>query len=391
LIALGYTFWICFFLVVYTYLLYPVVLFLAYSLSQMVRDWRYLTGRRDRRTSPRNKEGLPRVSFLIAAYNEESCLPGKLKNLRELAYPADKLEVIIVSDGSTDRTNEILRGAEDPKLRVMILPERGGKANALNQAVAAARHEVLVFSDAATLFAPDAVANLVRHFVDPSVGVVCGALQFEGTDESKQTDGVYWTYESMLRLMEARLGATLTASGAIYALARAAYQPLPPGSVLEDLLIPMNARKQGYRVLYDPEAVGTEFAASTVGGEFTRRVRLAVGSFRALGELIRIPLRGFTMLAFVSHKLLRWAVPFLLIGMLASNVLLVNHSYYGVALAGQVIFYLWAALGYLFRDRMKRLRFGLVGYFLLAMNLAFLVGFFRYLLGRQEVTWQRVS
>jgi cellulose synthase/poly-beta-1,6-N-acetylglucosamine synthase-like glycosyltransferase len=390
-IALGYTFWICFFLIVYTYLLYPVLLFLAYSYSQIVRDWHYLTSRRDRRASSRNHEGLPRVSFLVAAYNEESCLPGKLINLRELAYPADKLEVVFVSDGSTDRTNEILRAAEGPNFRVLTLQERGGKADALNQSVEAARHEVLVFSDAATLFAPDAVQNLVRHFVDPSVGVVCGALQFEGTEESKQTDGVYWTYESMLRLMEARLGATLTASGAIYALRRACYQPLPPGSVLEDFLIPMNARKQGYRVLYDPEAVGTEFAASTVGGEFTRRVRLAVGSFRALGDLLRVPLRGFTMLAFVSHKLLRWVVPFLLIGMLVSNVFLVNHSYYGLAMAAQAIFYLWAALGYLFRQRMQRVRFALVGYFLLAMNLAFLVGFFRYLLGRQEVTWQRVS
>jgi cellulose synthase/poly-beta-1,6-N-acetylglucosamine synthase-like glycosyltransferase len=391
LIALEYTFWICLSLIVYTYLMYPVLLFLAYTSSQVVRDWQYLTSRRDRRASPRGGEGLPRVSFLISAYNEEACLPGKLENLRQLAYPADKLEVIIVSDGSTDRTNEILRAAEGPNFKVLILPERGGKANALNLAVAAARHEILVFSDAATLFAPDAMQNLVRHFVDPSVGVVCGALQFEGTEESKQTDGVYWSYESMLRLMEARLGATLTASGAIYALRRAGYQPLPPGSVLEDFLIPMNARKQGYRVLYDPEAVGTEFAASTVGGEFTRRVRLAVGSFRALGELVRVPLGGFTMLAFVSHKLLRWTVPFLLIGMLVSNTWLVNRSYYGFALAGQLLFYLWAALGYFLRNRMKRVRFALVGYFLLAMNLAFLVGFFRYLRGRQEVTWQRVS
>lgn len=391
MLALKYTFWICFLLIVYTYLLYPIVLFLAYSCSQVVRDWHYLTSRRNRRASPRGSEGLPQVSFLISAYNEEVCLRGKLENLRQLAYPTEKLEVNIVSDGSTDGTNEILRAAEGPNIRALILPERGGKANALNQAVAAARHEILVFSDAATLFAPDAVQNLVRHFVDPSVGVVCGALQFEGTEESKQTDGVYWSYESMLRLMEARLGATLTASGAIYALRRVCYQPLPPGSVLEDFLVPMNARKQGFRVLYDPEAVGTEFAASTVGGEFTRRVRLAVGSFRALGELVRVPLRGFTMVAFVSHKLLRWSVPFLLIGILVSNVLLVNRSYYGFALGGQLIFYLWAVLGYFLRNRMQGVRFALVGYFLLAMNLAFLVGFFRYLLGRQEVTWQRVS
>jgi cellulose synthase/poly-beta-1,6-N-acetylglucosamine synthase-like glycosyltransferase len=390
LIAVQFIFWLCLFLILYTYLFYPMILFLCYSGSQICRDWHYLTTRRDRRVSRRAGEEAPFVSFLVAAYNEECCLAAKIANLQRLDYPADKIEIIFVSDGSTDRTNDLLRAAEGPQFRVVVLPQRKGKANALNQAVQDARGKILVFSDASTLFAADAVRNLVRHFSDHSTGVVCGALEFEGTEESKQTDGVYWKYESMLRLMEARLGATLTASGAIYALRRDCFQPLPPGSVIEDFLIPMNARKQGCRVLYDPEAIATEFAAESVKGEFTRRVRLAVGSFRALGELIRVPMRGFTVLAFISHKLLRWAVPFLLIGMLLSNVILVTHRYYGLLLIGQLLFYLWAALGFLFHRQMGRVRFALVGYFLLAMNLAFLVGFYRYLLGRQEVKWQRV-
>lgn len=231
----------------------------------------------------------------------------------------------------------------------------------------------------------------MRHFSDPTVGLVCGALQFERSEESRQTEGVYWKYESMLRLMEARLDATLTASGAIYAMRRQCYTSLDPGIVLEDFLIPMNARKQGYRVLYDPEAVATDFAAPTVAGEFARRVRLAAGSFQALGQLLRVPLGGFTLLAFVSHKLLRWIVPFLLIGLLVSNAFLAGQPLYRLTLIGQVLFYVWAAMGFAFRHRMQRARFALVGYFLLAMNLAFLVGFFRYLTGRQEVTWQRVN
>jgi cellulose synthase/poly-beta-1,6-N-acetylglucosamine synthase-like glycosyltransferase len=386
-----YAFWLCLLLILYAYFLYPILLFFAYSFSQIRRDWHYLVHRRDRRARGREGEQLPGVSFLIAAFNEESCLLEKIENLKKTDYPADKLEVVVVSDGSADRTNDILQAVEDPNFRVILLEQRGGKANALNHAVAAANHELLVMSDASTLFAPDSVRNLVRHFAEASVGVVCGALQFEGTDESKQTDGVYWKYESMLRLMEARLGATLTASGAIYALRRSCYRPLPQGSVIEDFLIPMNARAQGFRVLYDPEATAIEVGASSVGGEFTRRVRLAVGSFRALGELLRVPLRGFTRVAFVSHKVLRWIVPFLLIGMLLSNALLVKRPYYRYILAAQVLFYLWAALGFLFRERMRRVRFALVGYFLIAMNLAFLVGFVRYLVGRQEVTWQRVN
>ena len=391
MIFLEYTFWICLALITYVYLLYPVVLFVSYAVAQIRRDWCYLHGRRNRRVARADNQQLPAVSFVIAAYNEESVLRNKIANLQALDYPQEKLEVIIVSDGSTDGTNEILRSAETYRFRVFVLEQRRGKANALNHGCAKAHYEVLIFSDASTLFAPDAVRHLVRHFADPEVGVVCGSLQFEGTEESKQTDGVYWKYESMLRLMEARLGATLTASGAIYALRRTCYQPLPPDSIIEDFLVPMNARVQGFRVIYDPEAVASEFAAATVAEEFTRRVRLAVGSFHALRDFLHVPLRGFTMFAFVSHKLLRWLVPFFLITILVSNALLINRSYYGVLLVGQVSFYLWASLGYLFRKRMQGVRFALVGYFLLAMNLAFLVGFFRNLAGRQEVTWQRVN
>ena len=384
-------FWVCLLLTVYTYLVYPVLLFLMYAIEQARRDWVYLASRRNRRTRANTHEQLPGVSLLIPAHNEQSRLPEKIASLRQLDYPQDRFDVIFVSDGSSDGTNRILAACEEPNIRALYLPERKGKANALNLAVAEARHNILVFSDAATLFAPDAVKNLVRHFSDPSVGLVCGALQFVRTAESQHTEGAYWKYESMLRLMEARLGATLTASGAIYAMRRQCYRPLGAGTVIEDFLIPMNARKLGYRVLYDPEAVATDFAAPSVAGEFARRVRLAVGSYRAFGELLRVPLRGFTMLAFVSHKLLRWVVPFLLIGMVFSNAFLTGDPLYRLSLVGQLLFYLWAGLGFAFRHRMQRARFALVGYFLLAMNLAFLVGFFRFLAGRQEVTWQRVN
>ncbi len=384
-------FWLCLFLVAYTYFLYPVLLFFAYSFVQLVRDWRYLTGRGNRRVSALPTEELPPVSLVIAACNEQGRLPGKIANLRQLDYPPEKLEVLFISDGSTDGTNEILRSLRDANIQTVFLPVRMGKPTALNQGVEKARHDILIFSDAATLFAPDAVKNLVRHFSDPKVGVVCGALKFEGNPESQQTEGVYWKYESMLRLMEVRLGATLTASGAIYALRRQCYRPLAADTIIEDFAVPMNARKLGYRVLYDPEAVGTEFAAPSIAGEFTRRVRLAVGSFRSLGQFARIRLDGFTLVAFVSHKLLRWIVPFLLIGLLVSNSLLWNSLAYRVAFAGQLFFYLWAGGGFIFQDRLRRVRYALVGYFLLAMHFAFLVGFLRFLTGRGEATWQRVN
>src|SRR5215472_1851272 len=316
-----FVFWGSFLLVAHTYLLYPIVLFCAYSLVQMRRDWQYLRSRHDTRSPAQDPTQLPSVSLIIAAHNEEVRLPDKLENLCRLDYPRDRLEVIVVSDGSTDDTDKILRKASHAGLRCFFLP-RQGKWSALNHAVGQAHHDLLIFSDAATIFAPNAVSKLARHFADPSVGVVCGSLQFEASAESRQTEGVYWSYECMLRLMEARIGATLTASGAIYAIRRRCYSQLSPDTVLDDLVIPMNARKLGYRVLYDPEAVGKDFAASSVAGEFTRRVRLATGSFRALGQIVRTKLDPVTAFAFFSHKFLRWTPPFLLLTMLVSSSLL---------------------------------------------------------------------
>lgn len=382
-------FWACLFLVCYTYLLYPVVLFLAYVLTQIKSDWAYLTGRRNRRSSTLSKPGLPSITVIVAAYNEKQQLPDKLANIRGIDYPSEKLQVIFISDGSTDGTNEILQAVEDRNVQAIYLPERMGKPAALNRAVACSSTDILIFSDAATLFAPNALQKLVRHFADPAVGIVCGALDFHGSTESRQTEGVYWKYESMLRLMEARLGATLTASGAIYALRRKCYLPLAKDAVIEDFVIPMNARRLGYKVVYDPEAVATDFAAASVRGEFARRVRLAVGSFRNVSELVRTPLPSFTRLAFFSHKLLRWVVPMLLIGMFVSNALLWGKPLYRLAFTGQLLFYVWAGIGFLFHKRLLRVRFALVGYFLLAMNLAFLVGFIHVLLGRTQATWER--
>lgn len=384
-------FWVCAGLIFYTYFGYPILLYLAYAWAQIRRDWEYLKRRGDRRVRSVREAELPGVSFVIPAYNEEAVLPAKIENLRQLDYPKEKLEVIFVSDGSTDGTNRILESLKEPNFRVILQPQRQGKGSTLNQAVVEAHHPILLFSDTSTLFAPDSVRKLARHFTDPKVGGVCGALRFENSPESGQTEGFYWKYESMLRLMEARLGATLTASGAIYALRRECYDPVSADTVIEDFVIPMNARRMGFAVHYDPEAVATETAASTVAGEFTRRVRLAVGSFRAMKDLAGTPLPVFTRLALFSHKFLRWMVPFFLIGSLVTSGLLWNHPVYRILFVAQMLFYLWALLGFFFRHRLQKVRYALTGYFLIAMNLAFLVGFIRFLTGRKEVTWERVS
>lgn len=378
-------------LVVYTYFVYPLLLFVLYGLAQLRSDVHYLLNRSDRRVGSRKAEVFPGVTFIVPAYNEEASLSDKIGNLRQMDYPNDRLQIVFISDGSTDQTNHILSTLREENVQVVILPQRMGKPSALNHGVARARHEILVFSDSSTLFAPDAVRNLVRHFSDPRVGAVCGSVKLEGNQESQQTEGTYWKFESVLRLMESRLGAILNASGAIYALRRNCYRPLEPGDLIDDFLIPLKARQEGYRVLEDPEVVATEFSSDSVKAEFTRRVRLAVGSFRALQKVRLADLPGFTAIAFVSHKLLRWVLPFLLIVLFVSNVFLLRHPLYRVFFAGQLIFYLWGVIGFIFRERMKKVRYALIAYFLLTIHFAFLVGFWRWLFGGQEAAWQRVN
>lgn len=386
-----YIFWLSLFGIAYTYFLYPAVLFVLYCFSQAWRDLRYLVGRRSRRARVSEFGPLPYVSIVIAAYNEELVLPGKIANLRSLDYPSDRVEIILVSDGSNDGTNRILSEIKDKQFRTVLLAERSGKANALNHGVAAASHEILVFSDASTLLAPAALKMLVRHFAEPKAGAVCGALQFKNSLESQQTEGVYWKYESMLRLMEARLGATLTASGAMYAVRRDCYRPIPTGCIVDDLIIPMNVRRAGFGVKYDPEAIAYEEAAESVKGEFKRRVRIALGSFLALFYLAPCLLDPMTAFAFVSHKFLRWILPLLQLALLASNLALWSQPPYRWFLMAQMLFYLWAILGMVFKKRLLRVRFALVPYFLTAMNIAYLIGLIKAFGSRQKATWDRVT
>lgn len=384
-------FWLCLFLLAYTYFLYPVVLFLVYCAVQVKREIGYVVFRRERRAIAQREEQLPAVSMVVAAFNEERDLERKLQNIREIDYPAERMQVIFVSDGSTDRTNAILGAVQDANIKAVLLEQRGGKANALNHGVDCASHDILILTDVSTLFDRDAVRKLVRHFSDPQVGTVCGTVRLQGSRESRQTEGAYWKYDSALRLMEGRIGATIVATGAIYATRRECFVKLDPATILDDLVIPMNTRRAGRRILHDPEAVATEFSAESVANEFTRRVRIAVGSFRALPVLARVPLDLVSAWAIVSHKILRWLVPFLLAGLLVASVALWQQPIYGVALALQLAFYLWAAVGWAFREQLSKVRFALVGYFLLAMHLAFVVGLYRCMFRHQPATWERVG
>jgi len=402
-LALAAVFWSCCALILYTYAGYPLLLFLGSSALELRNAWRRLL-----EPLPLPADGEPPtvnaepISVVVAAHNEEADLPGLIESLRRSDYPSGLIEIIVVSDGSTDRTNPYLQSLDLPNLQLVLLPRQQGKANALNQGVARARHQLLLLTDASTRLQPDTIACLARHFADPRVGVVCGALRFLHHPGSRHTEGAYWSYECLLRLMEGRLGATLTASGALYALRKSCFPPLRATAWIEDFLVPMHARHEGYRVLYDPDAWATEIPAPSVAGEFKRRARLAVGSFRCLGTLLRTRLDALTRWAFISHKLLRWCVPFLMLAALLSNAALAaaaaRFEPYRALLLLQLLLYALALAGGARLRRAQRLRragsrasqFVQGLYFFLAMNAAFLWGFFLFLFDRGHTAWQQV-
>lgn len=337
-------FWASVGLIVYVYAGYPVLLGVW---ARVVTSWR--KGSDD--TQPRTLTALPPVSVIIAARDEARRLPSRIDNLLASDYPKDRMQIIVASDGSSDGTIEALEPYTS-RVELIMLPP-GGKARALNAAVARARHPILVFADARQRFAPDTIRRLVRHFERLSVGAVSGELVLDcerGGSSSSVAGGVgvYWKYEKWLRRREATVGSTLGVTGAVYAMRRGLWEPLPPETILDDVLGPMRMVLRGYRVLFDAAAVAFDEAASDVVAETQRKVRTLAGNFQLLALEPRVLVPGLNpvWLQFMSHKVGRLAIPYALVALLASNVWLAAASWmYAAALAAQIAFYGLAVYG----------------------------------------------
>jgi cellulose synthase/poly-beta-1,6-N-acetylglucosamine synthase-like glycosyltransferase len=372
----------------YSYLGYPLLLFLLASVVQTSRDAYYLLSRSERR---RRSEQLPRVSIILAAYNEEKVIERTLRSILAADYPRDRLEILVGSDGSSDGTDEIVRRFEGEAVRLLRFPGRRGKLAVLRDSVAQARGDILVFSDANTRLEAGAVRSLVRHFDDRHVGAVCGELRLVHADGASADEGAYWRYEMVLKILESRLDSVLGANGAIYAMRRGLFPECPARLITEDFVIPMKVRSRGFRVLYDPEAVAFEEAPATVEDEFRRRVRIGAGNWQALWRCrdLLLPWKGFVSLAFWSHKVLRWFTPFLLAAGLAANACLLRAPFWRAIFALQLAFYAAAALGYALRR--MRLPAGPLrtAHYFVAINFALALGLARGVLGRQRAAWER--
>jgi len=397
MLALEIVFWASAGLIVYAYIGYPVVLFVLSSASQMIRDLRFIFNRADRRTFHRTEEDWPGVSIVIAAYNEEDVIAARIENCLALDYPRERLEILVGSDGSTDATNQIVASYADRGVKLANFTDRGGKISVLNRLVPMATHEFVLLSDANTMYDPGAARHLVKHFADKDVGAVEGELTYQSLSPDHKGETTYWRYEVMLKFMENKLGAILGAHGAIYAIRKSLFSPVPGNTIVDDFVIPLKIAEKGYKRIYSPEARAFEHTAPSLKAELVRRERIAAGNFQAILMLWRLlnPLRGYIAFTFFSHKILRWTAPFFMLSALAANVALAvlgpRGGLYTWLLVPQIAFYATAWLGSWpgLWPRIRRLC--ATQYYFVSMNVAMFRGFIKFVRGSQQVTWKKIK
>jgi cellulose synthase/poly-beta-1,6-N-acetylglucosamine synthase-like glycosyltransferase len=367
-------FWISAGVTAYVYIGYPIVLWALQAVF---------------RSSPDKQPVEPSVSLLVAAYNEAAVIADKIRNSLAIDYPIDKLEVVIASDGSTDATADIVRsfsGTEcGRRVRLLNFETNRGKTAMLNDAVMQLHGEIVAFSDASSMVAPDALRTLIRSFSDPRVGAASGVYRLLKKDHARlgSQEDLYWKYETFLKVQEAKLGAFTGAHGSLYAIRRALY-PFPSANTInDDFTIPMRILKQGYRVAYEPSAVASEEAREMEG--FSRRVRITAGNIEQLREIKDLiwPPRLFVLFCLLSHKTGRLLVPVFMLIALAANVALRNQFPYDWLLIGQSLFYGLAVLGARISFKPKVLR--LPYYFCMINSALFAWGYHALRHGRATV------
>jgi cellulose synthase/poly-beta-1,6-N-acetylglucosamine synthase-like glycosyltransferase len=335
----------------------------------------------------------PMVSLVVVAHNEADVIAQRLVNCLALDYPDDRLELLVVTDGSDDGTDEIAAGYAG--VRVLHRPERRGKLAAMNRAAAAARGAILVFSDANNHYDPQALRQLVAPLADPAVGCVTGRKRIDDGSGRPldEAEGLYWRYESLLKEWESRTGSVAAVAGEILAFRREAFPQTPAGAITEDFVQAMLVAADGWRVVYAPDAISLERASATVGDEAVRRSRLVTGRVQALVRLVpHLARRDPVLLCrVVSHKGLRPLIPWALLAALVSNLALARRQRWArVAAGGQVGFCAAAAAGWKLERAGRRGGVLFLPYYFCRMNLATLAGTWRFATGRHDAVWARV-
>jgi len=367
--------------VAYTWVGYPALLWFMNSL-------------RGSRKTPVLVKNSPFVSIVIAVHNEQATIADKLRNCIDLTYPHDQLEIVVASDGSTDRTSEIVHefAARDARIRWIESDSRVGKSGAQNLASTAAKGDLLLFTDASTTLPPSSLKKMLDNFADPKVGLVTATVFFgHPQDAVEQGQGFYWRYELLLRNAESDLGILATGSGQALLVRRELFRPLP-SCYGDDCIMPLDVRLQGYRVVQDREAIVFDTMPHSIEGELRARIRMTARNWAgtlarpALLNPLRFPL---TSLGLVSHKLLRWLTPFFLSAMLIASALLALQGGASILLWTQLAFYASAIVGWQLATKKKPAYvFGYSFSFCLA-NVGFLLGIVKALRNQKIVAYER--
>jgi cellulose synthase/poly-beta-1,6-N-acetylglucosamine synthase-like glycosyltransferase len=372
-------FWISLGLIVYADIVYC---------GAMWAFGRWLKGRRPAVQGP-----LPRVSMIIPAHNEETVLAAKLENALSLDYPRDALEIIVASDGSTDRTVEIARHFQDRGVRLLELEPNRGKSTALNAAVEVSTGDVLCLCDANVLFRPDALKALVTHYEDPEIGAVSGDVQLASEESDFEIgEGAYYRLERAVQLGESRIGSMLGVDGGMYVIRRELFQTLPPDTILDDFVTSMHVLRQGRRILYEPSAIATENGTPSWKQEFRRRMRLTIGAVQSVKRRQWPPLwRPVEVWQYLSHKFLRWLGPIWLMLLFVSSALMISQGPVYRAIFGLQVGFYGLALAAAWSDRFRASRLGGIPFYFTMSHIAMLFGLFRGLGARPTGVWEHTE
>lgn len=385
--VIEWLFWIGIFIVFYTYLGYGILLYILVKIKELFNKPKEMI-----LPSP-----LPEVTLFIAAYNEEDIVASKMDNCRALDYPADKLKIVWVTDGSNDGTNELLK--QYPDVTTLFQPERRGKTAALNRGIQYVKTPYVIFTDANTMLNKEAIREIVRQFSDPKVGCVAGEKRVETATAQGATagEGIYWKYESTLKALDYRLYSAVGAAGELFAVRTELFEQMPSDTLLDDFILSLRIAQKGYKIAYCKEAYATETASLNMKEEEKRKIRIAAGGLQSvwrLRSLFNIFRYGILSFQYVSHRVLRWTVtPVVLFLLIPLNILLAYRGefIYTLLLILQIAFYMMAYAGYLMERRNLRNKLLFIPYYFSFMNINVVRGFF-YLAGyKGNGAWEKAK
>ena len=383
-----FLFWFSLFIVFYSYIGYGL---LIYFLVRMKRVF-----------SKKNAQGPmadfePEVSLIISAYNEEDFIEKKILNSLELDYPSEKLSLLMITDGSNDKTADIIRNY--PQIALLHQDERRGIVAAMNRAMKHVRTPYVIFSDANTLLNQACVKEMMKHYANPKVGGVAGEKKVLSGNQGEMAgagEGLYWKYESLLKKLDSEFYTVVGAAGELFSVKTALFREVSENTIIEDLVQSLQICKEGYLIIYEPMAYATESASVSMQEEQKRKIRISAGAFQAMVILkgifnvFKYPLLAFQ---FISHRVLRWTLsPLCLVVLFISSLGIIYKGggwFYQLSLLTQVLFYVMAWIGWLFANHNQQTKGFYAPYYFLFMNLSVFLGFIRFIRNRQSAIWEK--